>query len=152
MFLSRIKQMFRSKDSILGLGIIVLGLLVVSNATKYHGLTSMVPILLGFFMLVIGVVMLIQTGIKAVPNRKELGFSFRETLLFVILFVTIYLMEILGFYTSVLLGIIAVNYIILDNFKRKLLVSIIISFLITVSLYILFQHILFIPTPRGLFV
>ena len=147
----------RFNDALIGIGIFVFGLVVVIHVQSFPRMGSMpgpslFPTVLGGLLMIIGVVQIFH-GIKSRAPLVELlpGFNVRGIcdILAVVLGVVfyIYVSEALGF----LLTSFCISFILMLIMKGKPLPSAFVSAGAALFAYLIFNKMLSVPLPRGLF-
>ena len=147
----------RFNDALIGVGIIIFGLVVVIHVQSYPRMGSMpgpslFPAVLGFLLMIIGVVQ-IPRGIKSRAPLVAIlpGFNARgmRGILAVVLGVVfyIYAAETLGF----LLTSFCVMFVLMLIMRGKPLPSALVSAGAALCAYLIFNKMLSVPLPSGLF-
>ncbi|MEG1926632.1 MAG: tripartite tricarboxylate transporter TctB family protein [Ruthenibacterium sp.] len=153
MNISTLKKHLRNKELLIALGIFALGIFLTICSVQYQTGVRMFPVLVGICFIGIGAAMTITAVKKGKEeNDKKLFPNQQELLLFGVMLAVSVLMTPLGFYASLLLGMIVICLMVFDEPQKKklILVSVLFSIVVVAVLFVLFRLILFIPTPVGL--
>ena len=148
----------RFNDALIGIGIIIFGLVVVVHVQSYPTMRdnmpgpSLFPTVLGVLLMIAGAVQ-VPRGIKSraplvalLPNFNARGVCNIAAVVLGVIFY-IYASETLGF----LLTSFCVIFVLMLILKGKPLPSALVAIGATLCAYMIFNKMLMVPLPRGLF-
>jgi len=147
----------RFNDALIGIGMIVFGLVVVVHVQSYPRMGSMpgpslFPTVLGILLMIVGAAQ-ISRGIKSraplialLPGFNARGICYILAVVFGVVFY-IYASETLGF----LLASFCIMFVLMLIMRGKPLPSALVSAGAALCAYLIFNKMLSVPLPRGLF-
>lgn len=151
---TKTKSGLKQKDFWLGIFIILASVALLLKTGFQYQDHYMLPRFIFFGALVTGMVMLVQSFTKkSQANLKDLSFNFYEILVPILVFVTLAVVNLLGFYlTSAIFTIVLFAFLIKDFSVKGIIRSVVYSIFLNIAVYIIFTVLFRIMMPRGLFI